>query len=45
MSGKGILIAILMIGAGVAADEYYNFGYYTVGALSMLRELRHSFGF
>jgi hypothetical protein len=42
---KGILIAIVVIGAAVAADEQYNFGHYTDGALSMLREILRSFGF
>jgi hypothetical protein len=45
MSGKGFLIAILTVGAAVVADEHYDFGHYTDGALSMLPEIRHSFGF
>ena len=32
MGGKGFLIAILIIVAAVAADQYFNFGYYTDGA-------------
>jgi hypothetical protein len=30
--------------AAVAADKYFNYGYYTDGALLMLREIRRSFG-
>jgi bacteriorhodopsin len=41
---KGILIAVLLIAAAVAADHYYNYGYYTDGALAMLLQMRHSFG-
>jgi hypothetical protein len=42
--GKGILTAVLIFGAAVAADQYYNFGYYTDGTLAMLRQIQHSFG-
>ena len=45
MSGKGFLIAIVIVFAAVAADRYYNFGHYSDGALSMLREIQRSFGF
>jgi bacteriorhodopsin len=41
---KGILIAALLIAAAVAADQYYNYGYYTDGALAMLHQMRRSFG-
>ena len=43
--GKGFLTVVLFVGAAIAADRYYNFGHYTDGALSMLREIRRSFGF
>jgi hypothetical protein len=42
---KGTLIAALLVAAAVAADNYYNHGLYVDGALSMLREIRRSFGF
>jgi hypothetical protein len=42
--GKGISVAVLAIVAVVAADQYYNFGYYTDGTLAMLRQIQHSFG-
>jgi len=35
---------ILVLGAAFAADQYWNYGYYTDGALSMLRNIRGSFG-
>jgi bacteriorhodopsin len=41
---KGILIAVMLIAAAVAADQYFNYGYYTDGAVAMLRQMRHSFG-
>jgi bacteriorhodopsin len=41
--GKGILIAVLIIAAAVAADQYFKFGYYTDGTLAMLRQIQHSF--
>ena len=41
---KGILIAILLIAAAVVADQYYNYGHYSDGALAMLHQMRHSFG-
>ena len=43
--GKGLLIVVLIVGAVIAADQYYNFGHYTDCALSMLREIQRSFGF
>jgi bacteriorhodopsin len=42
--GKGISVAVLTIVAAVAADQYFNFGYYTDGTLAMLRQIQHSFG-
>ena len=30
--------------AAYVADQYWNHGYYTDGALAMLRHIRHSFG-
>jgi hypothetical protein len=45
MRGRGFLIAILIIGAAIAADQYLNSGYYTDGATAMLREIKQSFGF
>jgi hypothetical protein len=42
--GKGILVAVLIIVAAVATDQYFNFGYYTDGTLAMLRQIQHSFG-
>jgi len=45
MGGKGFLIAILIIVAAVAADQYFNFGYYTDGALAMLGQIKQAFGF
>jgi hypothetical protein len=32
------------LGCAIVADQYFNFGYYTDGALSALRQIRHSFG-
>ena len=45
MGGKGFVVTILVLGAAVAADQYFNFGYYTDGMLAMLRQIQHSFGF
>ena len=45
MGGKGFLIAILIVGAAVAADQYFNSGYFTDGAIAMFREIKRSFGF
>ena len=45
MGGKGFLIAILIIVAAVAADQHFNFGYYTDGSLSMLGQIKQAFGF
>ncbi len=45
MTGKGFLIAILIIVTAVAADQHFNYGYYTDGALTMLRQIEQAFGF
>jgi hypothetical protein len=42
--GKLGLAAIIVLACAVAADHYWNYGYYTDGALSALRQIRHSFG-
>ena len=42
--GKGIWAATIALGAVVAADQYFNSGYYTDAALVVLRQIRHSFG-
>jgi hypothetical protein len=31
--------------AAVAADQYFNFGYYTDRSLSMLGQIKQAFGF
>lgn len=41
---KGIWAAIFALGALVAADQYFNRGYYSDAALTVLRQIRHSFG-
>lgn len=40
---KGIAKAILLIAGVVMADQYFADGFYTDGALSMLKQIRHSF--
>jgi hypothetical protein len=40
---KAIGIAALLF-AGWAADQHYNYGYYTDALASMLNQIRHSFG-
>jgi hypothetical protein len=42
--GKMGWVTILALGAAALADQYWNYGYYTDGALAMLRHIRHSFG-
>ncbi len=42
--GKLGWTAIFVIGAAVASDEYWNYGYFTDGTLEVLREIRHAFG-
>ena len=38
------LAAIGVLVAALVADQYWNYGYYTDGALGMLRHIKHSFG-
>jgi len=45
MSGKGFIVSIFIVGAAIAADEYFTSGYYTDGALAMLGQIRQAFGF
>jgi hypothetical protein len=42
--GKFALAAISVLVAGAMADHYWNYGFYTDGALAMLRHIKHSFG-
>jgi hypothetical protein len=42
--GKLGWTAIFVVCAALAADQYFNDGYYTDGALAMLRDIRSSFG-
>jgi len=42
---KGIFKAIVILCALVAADETFNYGRLTDGALSMLHQIARSFGF
>jgi hypothetical protein len=43
MGKFGWSVVIILIGA-VAADQYLNNGYYTDGTMTMLRQIRNSFG-
>jgi hypothetical protein len=43
MGKFGWSVVTIVIGA-VAADQYLNNGYYTDGAMAMLRQIRNSFG-
>jgi hypothetical protein len=45
MAGKGFVVAASIIVAVVAADQYFYFGHYTDGAISMLRQIQQAFGF
>lgn len=36
------VVGILIV--AFVADQYWNHGYYTDGALAMLRDIRHSIG-
>jgi len=45
MRRGGLAIGILIIVGALAADQYFNFGYYSDGTIAMLRQLQHSFGF
>jgi hypothetical protein len=40
---NGIIKAIVIVSVAVIADQYFTNGLYTDGALSMLRQIRHSF--
>ena len=40
---KGIVKAILIVSVVLVADQHLTNGFYTDGALSMLRHMRHSF--
>ncbi len=42
---RGILLAAAILCGVVVADEYFNYGHLTDGALSMLQEIKRSFGF
>jgi hypothetical protein len=42
--GKFSWTAIIVFGAALAADQYWNFGKYTDATLTVLRQIRHSFG-
>jgi bacteriorhodopsin len=41
--GKFGWSAIVVLLAALAADQYFDYGYYTDGALAMLRQISHSF--
>jgi hypothetical protein len=43
--GKLGWTAIFVLGAALAADQYWNFGRYTDAAIAMLRAIQRSFGF
>jgi hypothetical protein len=40
---KGIAKAFVIIGVTIVADQIFHDGLYTDAALSMLREMQHSF--
>jgi hypothetical protein len=42
--GKLSWTAIFVLGAALAADQYWNYGYYTDGTMNMLGQIRRSFG-
>ena len=42
--GKLAWTAIFVFGAAFAADQYWNFGKYTDATLSVLHQIRYSFG-
>jgi hypothetical protein len=42
--GKLAWTAIFVFGAAFGADQYWNFGKYTDATLSVLRQIRYSFG-
>jgi len=42
--GKFSWTVIGVLVAAIVADQYLNHGYYTDSTLSVLRQIRHSFG-
>ena len=42
--GRFGFAVILVFAAAIGADQYWNYGYYTDGALAMLRHTKDSFG-
>jgi hypothetical protein len=42
--GKQSLVVIIIIACAIAADQYWNYGFYTDGTLRALHQIRHSFG-
>jgi hypothetical protein len=41
---KGFVIALLVLLGAAQLDRYFYHGRYTDGTMSMLRQIRHSFG-
>ncbi|WP_283816582.1 hypothetical protein [Bradyrhizobium sp. AUGA SZCCT0431] len=41
---KGFVIAVLLVLGASQLDQYVYNGKYTEGTMSMLRQIRHSFG-
>jgi hypothetical protein len=35
---------MIVLAGAVAADQYWNYGFYTDGALRAFHQIRHSFG-
>jgi hypothetical protein len=42
--GKLGWAVVVVLGTAFAADQFWNYGYYTDGVLAILRQVRHSFG-
>jgi hypothetical protein len=42
--GKVGWSAIIVFFGAVAADQYFNYGYYTDAGLQVLRQIQHAFG-
>jgi hypothetical protein len=42
--GKFSWTVLVVLGAAFAADQYWNYGYYTDNAMNVLRQIQHSFG-
>jgi hypothetical protein len=42
--GKLGLTAILLLGAAVVADRYFNYGRHTDGVIATLRQIQRTFG-